>query len=94
MLKLDEFYDDGEILHKMRRADREAAREMEEDDEEEQAPRGTQATRPEELEDDEESEAVSSRKSIARVKKERQSRGQSSAPRRAARSPDVEMDDE
>jgi hypothetical protein len=79
MLKVVDFYDDSEILRKMRRSNRQAAYEMEDDDEEDEAPRGTQRNRPEEL-DEESGEDVQQRRNFARIKRERQSRSFDVAP--------------
>lgn len=92
MLKVADFYDDGEILRKMRRANMQAAYAMEEDDEEDEVPRGTQRNRPEEL-DEESGDDQVRQQNISRIKRERQSRAPSTAPRRRQPDPD-EMDED
>jgi len=70
MLRLADFYDDEDLARQIKRAKRQALRDLEDDDGEEmQAPRGTQRNA-EEIDSDQET-----RVSIGRVKRERQSRG-------------------
>jgi len=71
MLRLDDFYDDHDVVRRIRRANRQAAFDVE-DEEEDQVPRGTQRSRPEEV-DDESGEDLQ-QKMVSRIKRERQSR--------------------
>jgi E3 SUMO-protein ligase NSE2 len=89
MLELKDFYDDTLLARQVKHAEKEAAREEDEDEDEEEdevAPRGTQRSRPEQIDSDEvdideEDEAEQHRQHIAKVKRERgQSRGLSLAP--------------
>lgn len=71
MLKLADFYDDNEILRQIKRSNRQAELDIE-DDEDDQLPRGTERNRPESV-DEEESGNEAPEQTIRRIKAERQS---------------------
>ena len=88
MLELKDFYDDQLLLRQVKRSRKQAAAaQLDDEDEEDYAgPRGTQSNRPESIDDEDEDEGddieEDRRRTIARVKRERQqSRGPSRAPR-------------
>ena len=84
MLQLDDFHIDNVLLRQIKQAERQAARDLEDDDGDDSAPRGTQRSRPADVdEEDDDSVDVEAvrRVTITRVKRERQqSRGLSIAP--------------
>lgn len=71
MLKLADFYDDNEILRQIKRSNRQAEFDIEDDDDD-LLPRGTQRNRPEEIDEMESGDEAPERK-IARIKAERHS---------------------
>lgn len=76
MLELDDFFDDQLLLRQVKRAQRKKTLEMEDDEDE--AGAGHRGARAEEIDDEGESILDEQRRqSIARVKRERQSRGPS-----------------
>jgi hypothetical protein len=88
MLQLEHFHIDELLLRQIKRAEQQAARELDDFDEEPTAPRGTQMNRPESIEDEEEGDSVDveaeldRRQTIAKIKRERESRGSSMAAAR------------
>jgi hypothetical protein len=88
MLELKDFYDDQLLLRQVKRATKQAAAaELDEDEDDYAGPRGTQSARPEQIDDDEDDDegvdVEDRRRTIARVKRERQqSRDLSIAPKR------------
>lgn len=98
MLQLENFHIDEVLLRQIKRAEQQAARELDDDDEESTVPRGTQRNRPEDIYDEGDSIDVSVEQdrgqTIARIKKE-QIRGSSMAPfRRSGASSYPGEDDE
>ena len=84
MLQLDDFHIDNVLLRQIKQAERQAARDLEDDDDDDPAPRGTQRGRPADVDEEDDGsvdvEAVR-RATITRVKREhQQSRGPSIAP--------------
>jgi hypothetical protein len=93
MLTIKDFFDDQLVLRRVQRAEKEAARANDdEDDEEDMLPRGTQRNRPAQIDDEEDDsvdldEYAERRKTITKIKRERQrssglgrARGVSSEP--------------
>lgn len=103
MLALNDFHDDILILRKILRKQKEDAQQQD-DDPDDQAPRGTQRNRPEQIDDEDsdgvdvEDDGATNRAEALRIKRERQqSRGPSMAPGQSqlqySEVEDEEMDD-
>lgn len=90
MLKLGDFYDDVEILRKIKRADRQAAYDdMDEDEDERQRPQ-----RLNDSDDDGQDNRRQDEQSQRRIKKERHSQAISRAASQAGQLHDIEMDED
>jgi hypothetical protein len=102
MLALKDFYDDSLLLRQIQRIKQKASQDYDDDDPDEEAPRGTQRNRPEQIDDDDDSDGVdvdetAGSAKLAKIKRERhQSRGHSTGPSRGRFSEpddDEDMDD-
>lgn len=98
MLAVQDFRDDALALLNVKRQQRREENAQDED-QDDHAPRGTQS-KPQNVDDDDESDGVDvdatpakREQDIARIKRERQSRGVSVAPRHP-RDPDIVMEDD
>jgi hypothetical protein len=77
MISLKDMYDDQVLSRQVKRAEQRANREYDDDEDEDDMPRGTQRRRPEEIEDESGflERGESARKKGERFKRERMSRG-------------------
>jgi hypothetical protein len=96
MLELKDFYDDQLVLRRVQRAEKEAARVNDDEDEEDLPPRGTQRNRPTQIDEEDDNvdidDETKRRNTITRVKREKQqSRGLSLA-RAASSEPGDEVE--